>query len=164
MKLQKGDTLMIRTKGLNGWLIRKATGSHYTHCGVYYGDNKIIEAQFGGVQLSSLDKYQGLTIHSFRHQDADPEMMEQVVTWMGTQLGKGYDYMGVLGIGLHMLGMNRNNMMDDKSKYWCSEFIADAYLKFGLSLDVDPKTWLVSPGQLAKDRNMIRMYTVQRRS
>ena len=156
-QLQKGDIILVRGKPKNllSNLISKVTDSPYSHAGCYvgkdeYGIQMIIESSWGGVQLSPIDKYWGRWDAFRYHEGLNEAQASSIFTWLAFQLEKGYDYGGLLGIGMSLLRRKQINPWDNKSRYWCSELVADAYLNSNFLLDCGVDTWNVSPGDLAR--------------
>jgi len=143
-----GDILNVQGKGWIGEVIRWFTKSKYSHTACYIGDGKIVESDFGGVMISSVKKYDG-KFDVFRHRFATETQLADAVLWMKGQVGKGYDYLGLIGVGLAIIGRKGRNCFDDKNRYWCSELVADGYINSGIVLCVDPDTYKVSPQDLA---------------
>ena len=152
--LQPGDVMLVEGGKYNplARIIQYATKSRYSHAAMYigkdeYGLDFVLEASWGGVQVSSIDKYVHRNWVALRHKDMTPEKADEMLDWLLFKIDKGYDYFGLVGIGVALLG-KKKNPWDDKSRYWCSELVADAYKVGGLELLVEDDTWKVSPGDL----------------
>jgi len=152
MILKRGDVLLFRGNDILSRIIRYATHSEFSHAACYLGDGQIVESAIKGVEVVSLSGRDNFAV--YRHFDHDTKQMEEAVDWMVEQEGKGYDYLGLFGIGLSIITKNKRNYFDDKNRYWCSELIADGYMRSGLLLDADSRTYKVSPGDLARSALM----------
>lgn len=117
------DLLFSRRKHPGSWLIRTVTWSAWSH----------VELVLPGGQLigAAAPHGVGLTPLHVRHRIASkvavvsfPGDLCCAKTWAMEQLGKPYDWLGVLGLGLH-----RDWESDDS--WWCSEFAAQALKQGG---------------------------------
>lgn len=108
------------------WLIRKYCNSRYSH----------VEIVVGGIACAA-DAWSGkvrtapVTTFNRDNWDVVEVELQKDAPWLLNQVGKGYDWLGILG--LITLGF------DDPSRWYCSELAAAA---MGLS----PRQ--VSPGEL----------------
>ena len=115
---------------IGSWIIRTGTWSKWSHVALLCSDSNVIEAiGFKGVRKVSLEE---ALLGSFRHAiveivEASPEEEEKLIEILSTQLGKSYDYIGALGIGLH------RNWQDD-DKWICSELICWGLQQIGKPL------------------------------
>lgn len=158
LEMKVGDVINFKGKGPLSFTISKFTNSPYVHSALYIGKGKIIESHWNGVQYRDLREYKERDFDVFRHPTANKLKRANAIIWAQQQVGKKYDYFGLIGIGFSILTKKRDNPFDDKDRYWCSELIADAYLKSKIHLNVNPKTYLVSPGDLAKNLEMVISY------
>jgi len=152
IKLKIGDVILVPGHNWVSRTIKKLTHSKYSHAACYIGNNQIIESAAGGVQISPLSKYPKWI--ALRHKYATRKQLKNAVAWMKLQEGSGYDYFGLLGIGLGMLLHSKGNVWDSKKRYWCSELVADGYLMANINIDVNMKTWKVSPQQFYAMKNL----------
>ena len=160
--LRQGDIIMVKGESPISWLVKTFTNSPYSHCAMYIGDYdgevQLIESKYGGVKLVGLSKYDNVKYDIYRHKTATLDQLDTTCLWLGSQLGSGYDYMGVIGIGLKLLGLTKHNELDEKDRYWCSELLADGMLFSEIKLDIKKDTHLVSPGDLANNNNLVMVY------
>jgi len=143
-----GDILLMDNKGFAGWIIRKFTKQEYSHCVCYLGGEYVIESDWGGVKITPLNEFKNYEV--YRYKDATEEQLRMATQWMISQQGCGYDWGGILGIALSIIGKKKGNPWDNKTKYWCSELIADGYLNAGIDIPVDDNTWKTTPGDFAE--------------
>lgn len=124
-------TLLFTAKKAPGSIfIRVATWSRWSHVALVCGDGSVIEAiGFKGVRRISFEE----AIHgSFRFalvefKNVPEEKNQELIKVLMSQIGKKYDYLGALGIGLH-----RNWQSEDK--WICSELIAWGFQQVGIPI------------------------------
>lgn len=155
-KLKHGDVIVYKTQGWVSDLIRYYGKTDYTHCAIYIGSssNTIIESQWGGVQVSNVHKYDGLEYAVYRHINSTVKQKQRALKFCYSKLGKGYDFLGIIGLGLYKIGLDTYNSLDNNSRYWCSELIKDSYDKSGLELGIEKHSWKVTPDDLVKNKYM----------
>ena len=144
-----GDILLVRGQNWVSRAIHRFTDSQYSHACCYIGNELLVESAVGGVQINHLSKYPEYTV--VRHIDPDKKLLQRAVDIMIMNVGKKYDYSGLIGIALKILFNKKRNWFDRKDRYWCSELVADAYLQSGLVLDVCENTYDTSPADLKRD-------------
>ena len=161
-RYKKGDILLYKKKTLVSKIISWFTGSEYTHTAMYVGNGNIIDAWWGGVNLRHLSEDEGkYEITVVRHKTAKPSDLELAVQWSLQQIGAGYDYLGIIGIGLYILGISKKNWYDDRNRYWCSELNIDAFIHANQPTDANENTFKVSPGDVHKDSHFREMVTIR---
>lgn len=112
--------LFSKRKHPGSWLIRAVSWSEWSHVEIVLPDGRLLGASAPhGVCASTLDER--MDISSGVATMEFPGDFEAGMRWAEGQMGKPYDYIGVLGLGLH-----RDWEEDDK--WWCSEF-AGKFLK-----------------------------------
>jgi uncharacterized protein YycO len=120
--------LLFCTNPINplSWLIRAGSWSHWSHVALIDGDSVIEAIAIHGVVRTPLAARQA----------QDPRWSisplpcanpAAVIAAASSQIGKPYDYTGVLGVGLH-----RNWQEDDS--WFCSELVAWAFDAGGSAL------------------------------
>jgi uncharacterized protein YycO len=114
--------LFSRRKHIGSWIIRKISWSEWSHVEIIMPTDILFgSAAPHGVSFYSmnerLNKASRAAVMSF------PGDFDAAFLWGKTQIGRPYDYLGVLGIGFH------RDWEDDHS-WWCSEFAAQ-FLKQG---------------------------------
>jgi uncharacterized protein YycO len=120
--------VFTRSKNIGSYLIRKISWSEWSHCAIVdYSSNTVIEATWPqGVIERPLEEF--LAQHTtngevcFRTYKGD----KRVVEYCRSQVGKPYDTLGVLGVGIH-------REWQDDSKWWCNELIEAGLVKYGYS-------------------------------
>ena len=153
-QMKVGDIILFQTRGFKGLAIYLATKSDFTHAGLYIGNGVMAESDFGGTQINLLShKYRNTPFEVLRHKTANEKQLDNVKLWALKNNGKGYDYLGVLGITLSIIGKDKHNSYDVLDRYWCSEYVMDAYISSGLEVSCDKDTHIVSPGDISEDKN-----------
>ena len=143
-----GDILLVKGKWYNpiSKLIELLTKGKYSHSAVFLEENLIIESGWHGVVVSSSKKYLGrsdilrLRFKSFQR--------EEFSLFLIKQLGKKYDFLGLIGILRSILFNIDTNPFNNKNRFWCSELIADGLIVAEYPVDFGKKTHLVSPNDL----------------
>ena len=115
--------IFCRRRNLGSLLLRTILWSQWSHCAIIDGDD-VIEASFPhGVRRRPLQEL----IDEATHYEIVPfitEVPETVLAMARLQLGKPYDWRGVIGIEA------RRKWQDDDA-WFCSELIAGAFALAG---------------------------------
>lgn len=158
--MRVGDLLLVPSDGkLITKIISFVTRSKWVHIACYVGNDKIIEANWGGVKEIPLYTYQNLQTKILRHRTASPYRISEAVKFMQWQLGQKYDYFGIIGIAWNMITLGRKNFLDNRNRYWCSELIADGYNFAGIKTDIDKMSYRVSPADFDRNENFMEVNT-----
>lgn len=105
------------------YLIRAVTWSEWSHCELLLPDGRLLGAAAPhGVGYDTMDNR--LSIASAAAVMRFPGDADAAVRFATEQLGKPYDFKGVVGIGLH-------RDWEEDSSWWCSEFVGKALLEGG---------------------------------
>ncbi|MGH8348139.1 MAG: YiiX/YebB-like N1pC/P60 family cysteine hydrolase [Pseudomonas sp.] len=104
-------------------LIRAATWSRWSHVALVSGSHVIEASALGGVRQVSKDHAISQTAE-FCLVDLPARAPDSIIDMARSQLGKPYDWSGILGLGLH-----RNWQEDDA--WFCSELVAWAAAESG---------------------------------
>lgn len=108
-------------------VIRGITSCKWSHCAVAFGDT-VYESRFGGVVKTKLSEFKKRGEYlSVDIPLPDEQAAEEFAI---AQLGKGYDYLGIIGFWF-----NRDFHKDDK--WYCSEYAAEIIRAGGLELGLD---------------------------
>lgn len=137
--------LYSNQKSIISKLIRWQTRGQYSHAALLTSDGSIIESMEGiGVRSRSSitegaegDSYDVFTVQTTENQDKIIEM------FAGHQIGKKYDYLGILRF------LTREPNYNQKNRYFCSELVFDAFGYAGIDLFKDMQGWEVSPALLS---------------
>ena len=111
--------LFTRRRHIGSWLIRMFTWSEYSHVDIVLGNGFVL----GAVAPD------GVTIQPYWHRidmaskavmmDLPVKSIDDAIAYAHKQIGKPYDWLGVVGIGL------RRNWQED-DKWSCAELVANA--------------------------------------
>lgn len=129
---------LIFYKAVNGTIYDKSiafyTRGKYSHCEILFSDGVCFSAspRDGGTRFKviEVESHWDRIAVGTSHED-------EVWQWCARQVGKPYDWLGILGLSLNY----RNS---DKKKWYCSEVCVTALRRVGL-LDVRPN---LSPNAL----------------
>lgn len=148
-----GDYGVVRSNGIFARLIQIGTVSRWNHAVIYIGHGLIVEANPTDVALSKVDKYNLVAWN--RHEELTEEQRLVIVQAAKDAVGKPYDFIDIVVLALRILGLKliSNNWLVQKlakrDGYICSELVAAAYDKAGISLVNKPDN-MVTPGDLAE--------------
>jgi uncharacterized protein YycO len=136
----KTVSIIFRRSNLIGSRILKTVlWSEWSHCGIIDGDTVIEAAAFHGVVRTSLEQFKADGTHyTIIDIHLDDETAEKVLENARSQLGKKYDYLGLLGIAF------RNRHAEERNAWFCSELVAWAFEQAGHPL-VRKAVWRVTP-------------------
>lgn len=124
------------TNAVGSRLIRTFTWSHFSHVDVVLKNGDLFGALAErGVCQHSMQRY--ARVKRYRV-DVDAKAL---VDALFSQLGKPYDWGGVLGLGL------RHNWQDD-NKWFCSELMAWAFMQAGAPLLNTEDSYRITPRDL----------------
>jgi len=143
MNLKPGDLLLYHAPRWIGWLLRAITTTDYGHATVYAGEIHglpvVVEAGARGVVLNALHGEPEVW-----RVDVPEEEREQAVAEALARLGRGYDFLQLLGFVVSWLTCSNLNPFDNRERYVCSELANAAY---GYQLG---RKGLTSPGTLVR--------------
>lgn len=115
--------IYVAGDGLIGAAIRAVEGGRWSHVGIIDGDHVIEAVWSEGVRIRKLSSLiADRPIHEILEVPLPDE--EKAILWARSQIGKPYDFGGVLG-----LGFNRN--WSDDRRWYCSELAGGAALQGG---------------------------------
>jgi uncharacterized protein YycO len=151
--LYKGRSLLSR-------LIRWRTWSEYSHAAWVCPDGSVIEAWKGGVRHAPGPLVQhepGTEVDLFEVKGLCVAKAWRVQEFLLRQIGKPYDYAGILGFVLAA-------KTENPDCWFCSELVFAALKGVGVELLSRVPPWKVSPGMLAvspflKSLNAPSMFT-----
>jgi cell wall-associated NlpC family hydrolase len=165
--LQPGDILLSADPGIASAGIRLFTTSPVSHASIYVGDGEVAEALRGGVRLRAMDRVlqEESVIAAFRHPALDDARALEVSRFAREQVGKPYDYFGVM---LHAPFALQRRVCElpgvptllreaclstlatvqlihgSDDRFFCSQFVLEAYRAVGLPITRARPHW-VSP-------------------
>ena len=143
-----GDVLLCRWLGDNSRYACKKTG--YSHVAMCIGDNKILDAQLGGVAIRPLFEllmaYDYVAVLRPHHGSWSPDRLRRLREFGERQIGKGFNSKGIgqiparkakvlcmtpQDIGAHLSGFSPL-VASERSMYFCSELVASAFIDAGI--------------------------------
>lgn len=130
-------------KGIFARLTRWATWGEYSHVDFILPDGKLLGALPEGVEVHSPRKYTKVIVYEV---DAPKEVLEMALT----QVGKKYDWKGILGFGI-------KKRVESKNKWFCSELVAWAFEQAGSPLLLTDKHWRISPRDLLLSPRLVKV-------
>lgn len=138
-------TLQFSTKRLPfAWLVRKATWSPFSHVDFVLPDGRLLGARgMGGVDIREAEHYSRCE----RFQVKAPADVLHIAV---NQVGRPYDWAGILGWGLH-------RDWQDQERWFCSELIAWAFQQAGHPLLRTPKVWRITPRDLLLSPHLVKV-------
>lgn len=140
--------LLFRGRGLISRLIRWQTRSVYSHAAIMTRAGTIIEAWHrGGVREKNLSDYRDIDF--FVVPDMSPEQWDRAIAFARGQLGKRYDYLGVIRFVTRRRHLSSRRM-------FCSELVFAALAAAGVGLLKRIPAPKVSPAMLALSPLLIR--------
>ncbi len=145
--LDPADIIVSTTAAFVSGAIRKVTGSVVSHALVYIGNGEVIEAIGEGVVRRTLDMAiaQATLAVALRRKGITDGAAEQVVRFAESNVGKKYDYGGVVGAGaksnwgvclISPLGclLGRHGAFSSSNKFYCSELVLEAFRRADLPI------------------------------
>ncbi len=165
-EFRTGDVLCFRGRDLASWLIRALTRSRYSHVGLVYkleGRVFCIEATGIGVHLilmrELVRRYHG-GIDYFRMIDVTAEQRAGAIGFAFDQMGKRYDRWGLVRF-LWFLASGRKHRSRERSYWYCSEIVAEAYRAAGAPF-IEGRVGYVSPADIAASPRVDFEFRVKR--
>lgn len=141
--------ILVQGTSLVSKLIQWQTRSHWSHAALLFSDDTVMEArEFIGVRKLSFEAW--LTENSNTPYEVftvvTTEEQEVIMrAWAEKQVGKPYDYVGVLRF---VTRKNYEQQPDDA--WWCSEYVFQDFLECGKELFDRTEAWEVPPHWLAR--------------
>ncbi|MGE8065575.1 hypothetical protein [Pseudomonas sp. NPDC089569] len=139
--MQSVQLLFTRRRLIGSLLIRGVTWSAFSHVEIVMGDQVIGANMFGGVTLTPLKERLEKSSYAALVKMPCPDAAV-VHNAALSKLGAGYDYLGLIGILMHSL------RLEDKARFFCSEFVAWAFDQAGSPLIRPEITGRVTPQHL----------------
>ncbi len=162
-QLKPLDILLYKGTGFTSWVIEWLSKSPYSHIALVVnpGMNLGIESNTGhqaGVRAFDLRRIAVEQVDVFRLKPQYSVDQETVISYLVGHLGVGYDYWGVICLGLLKIFsllsftlFRPHNSFQRNKDYFCSELVWEAFASDGL--DLVPQTGaadITSPGDIAK--------------
>jgi hypothetical protein len=136
--LQHGDWLVTRGVHITDNLVATATNTPLSHAVIYDASNDtVIESEAQGVHATPLLELLAKShrVLVMRPMWATEETREPAVRRARELIGSGYDYTGLVGLGL-------------PDRYYCTELAVAAYEPFMEEQPANPIPRVIKPGQM----------------
>lgn len=151
---EPGCYVCVRTGGLFGWIIRRATKSPYDHAAVVVDDGIVVEATPYDVRTSPLARYQGAQVCADTGEDLTPAQRAVITAKALSFIGAEYDWATIAVIGLGQLGLHWRILLrltGGKRALICSQLVALCGQAAGLDWQCGKASpALVTPADLAR--------------
>lgn len=171
--LKPGDLLFSSSLGVTSLGIRAFSNASVSHVAVYLGDNEVAEATGAGVQIVSLKQAMKHSdkLFALRVPELTPQQAAEIKTFAYKIKDSGYNYRGIVEFIPFMVtrqmcslnpfsadfrqqcvsGLAKAQLSDaregEKTAWFCSEFVTDAFTKAGHPLTLAQSGW-ISPADL----------------
>ena len=123
-----GETTTVmfsRSAAIGSGIIRAVSWSSWSHCDLLLPDGRLVgSTPPGGVQYQDFGVRLAHSSHAALMEF--PASSSGSAQWAMSQIGKPYDWTGVIGLGFH-------REWDRDDSWWCSEFVARALMEGGFS-------------------------------
>lgn len=161
------DVLLFSGNGLSSLFIRLISWSKYSHVGLVVrqrGRVLCAEATGAGVHLvimSELTKKYDGRIDYFEWVDGTDDERDRALGFVFDQLGKPYDFGSGMRFAMAlMFGTIQKHVANQK--WFCSELVAKAFEKAGMSWFDGRETDYISPNDLMKVESLQYRHTVKK--
>lgn len=164
--MRAADIVVSTGTGASSALIRVGTLSSYSHAALYIGNGMVVEAiERGVVKQALVDALlDDVLAVVYRRKDLTATQATAVVNYVSKQVGKSYDYAGVVGasgftpggtvgrilwlpLGVVQGISAAGNIMRPESSFFCSELVLRAFEKAAMPITFGPAT-LSNPGSI----------------
>lgn len=140
--MSKKVSLLFSKRAIIGsWLIRVFTWSQFSHVEIVTDDATLIGANIPeGVEEIDIQHRLNLCSEAWMV-DIPCEQADVVVAWARAQVGKKYDYVGLMNFLIH-------TDVSDNDKWFCSELVSGAFEAAGTPLFRTGTTHRITPQQV----------------
>jgi N-acetylmuramoyl-L-alanine amidase/uncharacterized protein YycO len=160
--LQMGDIIVSTTSHASSRGIRFGTGSLVSHAKLYIGGSQIVEAVGDGVVLRSLEQSldDDTLAVAFRYPGITDEQALRVRDFVGRQLDRPYNYIGIVRQALFQIESSRCDVLPgdlqqtcrswvgkivlgpgNTDTFFCSQLVLAAYADAGIPLTATNPSW-----------------------
>ncbi len=135
--LKKGDIFLTRSESRESELIRKLSGSDYSHCILYVGESSCIESNGLGVQAQNLqriifDKLDDALVLRLKT-EASKEQIDEIIAFARQMIGTEYS-----AAEARLASLDIQENAKDINKQFCTRFVAQAYRDAGFKIVSNP--------------------------
>lgn len=150
--LKAGDIMLFKGESGISKIIMWLSLSPYSHIALCVSGeiHLIIEATNGCVRASDTRKLENYDV--YRVKEDYGYNLEKVISYLVSELGSGYDYLGVAYLGLlKLLGLKgKANRLQIERDMFCSELVTKAFKEGGLNIvPTITHASITSPGDIA---------------
>ena len=171
LKIKNGDILLYRGSGVISWLIKKVTGSEYSHAGIVVWWNKrlmVLEAVGKGIVCTPLSRnighYKG-EVHWYSSCRPLPNGARgRIVQFAQMELGKEYATWKLVLFGWKLLlgkDLDKKDEFKRRNKLVCSQYVATAYNYIGIDLKEGLSDRFTKPSDIAKSKKLIKVGAIK---
>jgi len=144
--LQPADIILTHGDSFISKTIQKVTNSYWNHAVMYIGNSQIIEADWGGVAITSIKRLREKPIKILRHKEVQKEDLEKLVNYaVEEHLGADYDFSQIAQLFWFYATGRRGDATEVgvKNRFICSELVGETYFKNGyvIALHMHP-SWI----------------------
>ena len=140
---EKPKILLFKGRGFVSKLIRWQTNGEYSHAALQLPDGRMIEAWHKPAKVRLRYKLEDWSnVEAYDVEGMTPEQWNNAINWARDQIGKKYDFGGVLRF------VTRWRKQKDE-KWFCSELVFEAVKQGGIDLLHRVKCSQVSPTVLS---------------
>lgn len=167
--IKDGDVLLYKGHGFVSWLIKKITGSEYSHAGFavkWHNRLMVLEARNRpGIRViplsTSIDEYKGdvewYTVKA--HLTARQRL--RLVQYAEEEIGKKYTTVLVAGnlfrkAFFGMTGEGTPDELEPSTRTFCSYYIAQTFNRLGMDLIKGKHDRYTTPGDIAHSSQLIK--------
>jgi hypothetical protein len=143
-EIRAGDVLLFRGQGFLSRVICWVTHGKYSHSALvmpaWHDRLLVMQAEATGVEISpaskAVDRYAGKVDWWALAEEAHQQLKsEKFLDALLAPVGKPYDFLGVIGLGLlKLLHLNKQMPARKPSSYFCSDYVAEVLSKGGIDM------------------------------
>lgn len=145
-----GDIVLVAGSAWGDRVIRRATHSWWTHCGIAVTDTTFVEATSHGVRETPILDYltrSDLEVHIVSPA-LTPERAADAVAYARSRVGQKYGWTSILSVWLALATAGRVPLtLTERDTETCSELVATALFHAGMDVPLPFAT--VTPGAIA---------------
>ncbi len=169
-KIHDGDILLYSGRKIFSRLIRRITGSYYSHAGIAVWWHKrlmVMETLSSGLSIRtmsrSVGRYNGHVDLFVSAKKINEKRRLRMVLLAQEELGKKYSYLGMIETGIRKILKlpGRDNPLVRSEKLICSQFVAMLYNSIGIDLKKNEDDRFTIPDDIAHSPVMRKKYRLK---
>ena len=153
--LLPGDVLLMDGDTRGAALVRRLTGSSWSHVAMYVGPLEdgtdprcVVEADVAaGVRAVRLSEFKGLNIRVLRPKGLEETERRRLTDWVVGRIGHAYDLAHAWLLAMKLLRLPLNPRPSSK-RFICSSLLAQAFILVGYAIGADHS--YVTPGDFER--------------